>query len=153
MSPRLETSMTVNRPREEVFAFFADAGNLERLTPPELRFQILSPPVAMRKGTLIDYRLQLFGVPFGWRSLISRWEPPECFVDEQVKGPYRRWVHTHLFRETAVGTEIVDRVEYQLPLWPLGEPVKLLVARQLERIFAYRQQVLETIFSESGTTD
>ena len=154
MTRQLEVSLTVRHPREEVFGFFADAGNLERLTPPELRFRILPPqPLTMSVGALIDYRLQLFGVPFAWQTLISHWEPPACFVDEQLRGPYRSWVHTHLFREVAGGTEIVDRVVYQLPLGPLGRLVRRPVARQLERIFRFRQQVLEEIFTSGRRTD
>lgn len=148
MSPCLERSLIVDRPRDEVFRFFADAGNLETLTPSELRFQILTPrPISMAQGTLIDYRLRLFGVPFNWRTLISSWEPPDCFVDEQLRGPYRSWVHTHVFREVAGGTEILDRVVYQLPLPWLGPLAHRPVGRQLERIFNYRQQVLERIFA------
>ena len=154
MTQQLEVSLTVQHPREEVFGFFADAGNLERLTPPELRFRILTPqPITMFAGSLIDYRLQLFGVSFAWQTLISRWEPPACFVDEQLRGPYRKWVHTHQFREVAGGTEIIDQVVYQLPLGPLGRLVRLPVARRLQRIFSFRQQVLQEIFAAGRRTD
>jgi ligand-binding SRPBCC domain-containing protein len=154
MTRQLEVSLTVKYPREDVFGFFAEAGNLERLTPPELRFRILTPqPMTMYAGALIDYRLKLFGVPFAWQTLISRWEPPACFVDEQLRGPYRKWVHTHLFREVAGGTEIIDRVVYQLPLGPLGRLVGLPVASQLRRIFSYRQQVLKEIFAAGRRVD
>jgi ligand-binding SRPBCC domain-containing protein len=147
MLQRLQVTMSLDRPRDEVFGFFADAGNLAFLTPPELNFEILTPlPVAMHQGTLISYRLRLFGVPFAWQSLISRWEPPVCFVDEQLQGPYRQWVHTHRFHEVSGGTEIVDQVEYRLPLAPLSATLQWLVSRQLKRIFQYRQQQLEKIF-------
>lgn len=152
MPQRLVTSLTVARPRDEVFAFFADAGNLQAITPPELRFEILTPqPIDMTAGTLIDYRLRLFGLPFSWRTLISRWEPPNCFVDEQLRGPYRSWVHTHSFVAVDGGTEIRDEVVYRLPLAPLGELARLPVGRQLERIFAYRRRVLERIFAEENS--
>jgi ligand-binding SRPBCC domain-containing protein len=148
MLQRLHTSVRIDYPRDAVFAFFADAGNLEKLTPPELGFEILTPqPIPMYRGALINYRLRLFGVPFGWQSLISRWEPPDCFVDEQLRGPYRHWVHTHLFHEVDGGTEIVDQVEYRLPFSPLSTPVRWLVGRQLQWIFQYRQQTLAKIFA------
>ena len=96
-------------------------------------------------GTRIDYRLSLFGLPFNWRSLISHWEPPHTFVDEQVQGLYALWHHTHTFSETDEGTLINDRVLYRLPLWPLGEIALPVVKLQLKRIFGYRQQAIRSL--------
>jgi len=144
----LEREQVVPRPRPEVFAFFADAANLERLTPASLRFRIKSPlPIAMRPGAVIEYDLSLLGVRYGWRTLIERFEPPERFVDVQARGPYRSWRHTHEFEEVPGGTRIVDRVEYELPFGPLGGLAhRLFVARQLRAIFDYRRRVIAEIF-------
>lgn len=145
---QLEVRQTVAASLPEVFAFFADAGNLQRLTSPELDFSIVTPlPIKMHVGALIEYRLKLYGVPFLWKTLISRWDPPYCFVDEQLNGPYRLWVHTHCFTETDEGTEIHDHVRYRLPIWPLGESALPLVKVQLDKIFAYRRQVIDEIFN------
>lgn len=144
----LEREQVVSRPRPEVFAFFSDAANLERLTPARLRFRIKSPlPIEMRPGAVIEYDLSLLGVPFRWRTEIERFDPPERFVDVQARGPYRLWRHTHTFEEIAGGTRIVDRVDYELPLGLLGDAVqRLFVARQLAQIFDYRQRVIGEIF-------
>lgn len=134
----------IPRPLQDVFAFFAAAENLEVITPPELGFEIVTPaPIVIAEGTLIDYRLRLFGVPFRWRTRIARWDPPHSFTDEQVKGPYRTWVHTHAFRAVDGGTEMTDEVRYQLPFAPLGDLAYPLVRLQVRRIFAFRNRAIE----------
>jgi hypothetical protein len=144
----LTREQRVSRPRAEVFGFFAEASNLERLTPPTLRFRILTPlPIAMRAGTVIDYRLSLMGIPFRWRTLIEVFAPDSHFVDVQQAGPYALWRHLHEFVEVPGGTLVRDRVEYRLPLGPLGDLAHaLLVRRQLRRIFDYRREVIAALF-------
>lgn len=142
--PVLLASQILPLPRPRVFPFFAEAANLERITPPELRFSIAGrPPDSIEAGTLIDYRLSLHGVPFGWRTRIAAWVPDELFVDEQLRGPYALWRHRHEFRDTPDGgTAIEDRVEWELPLAPLSRPIRPLVRAQLARIFAHRHHAV-----------
>ena len=135
----LTTRLELPLPRDRVFEFFADAENLGAITPTELALRILTPlPIVMREGALIDYRIGLWGIPMTWKTRITRWNPPYEFVDEQLSGPYRTWIHTHRFRTTTSGTVIEDEVRYELPLGLLGRIVLPLVRRQLHRIFSYR---------------
>ncbi len=139
----------VPRPRAEVFAFFADAANLQELTPPWLRFEILTPPpIEMRPGALIDYRIHLRVLPLRWRTQITVWEPPHRFVDEQLKGPYRLWLHEHTFEEDGDATICGDFVRYAVPFGALAN--WLVVARDVRKIFAYREKRLREIFGSPG---
>lgn len=144
-----ETETFLPRPREEVFAFFSDARNLEKITPPFLRFQIMTPlPIEMEAGRIIDYRLRLNGIPIKWKTEISHWEPPFRFVDTQLQGPYRRWVHEHRFESVDGGTRMTDRVEYRLPFGWLGSIAHaLFVRRQVESIFAHRTAVIQNLLN------
>ena len=143
----LERELFIPRPRDEVFAFFADAFNLERITPPFLSFHIVTPkPIAMRAGTCIDYKMGLYGMRFLWKTRIAAYEPPCLFVDEQLKGPYRRWVHRHSFEESAGGTLMRDRVEYAVGFGPLGVLAhRLFVRRSVEQIFDFRNATIQEI--------
>lgn len=144
----------IPRPRIEVFAFFAAAENLQKITPTELNFRIITPlPISMAAGIHIDYRLRLFGLPFRWQTLISRWEPGVCFVDEQLRGPYAKWVHTHTFLESDGGTLVTDEVRYRLPLFPLGQVAYPLVRLQLKRIFDYRARRLRELLDARISDD
>ena len=132
-------------PPEEVFPFFSDAGNLDAITPPWLHFRVVTPlPVAMRVGTLIDYRLRLHGLPLRWRTTIKEWQPPRRFVDEQLRGPYRQWIHEHRFEPRDGGTLARDVVRYAVPLDFVAYP--LFVRRDIERIFAFRKESLRARF-------
>ncbi len=144
-----EREQLVRRTRREVFAFFADAANLERITPPALHFEIRSPqPIAMGAGATIDYQLSLFGLKFQWRTLIESFDPESRFVDVQLEGPYRSWRHTHEFSDAPGGTLVLDHVEYEVPFGPVGEIARrLFVARQLRRIFDFRRAAIETAFA------
>jgi ligand-binding SRPBCC domain-containing protein len=138
-------SLWLPYPREQVFDFFADAHNLERITPPFVSFKVLTGgEIKMQPGTLIDYRILIRGIPVKWRTEIREWEPPHHFVDVQLKGPYKLWHHTHTFEEQNGGTTCLDDVRY----WPLGGALTnwLFVHRDVEKIFAYRTEKLSEIF-------
>lgn len=146
----LERSQIIDRPRSETFAFFGDAFNLELITPPFLRFRILTePPIVMTEGTVIEYRLQLFGIRFGWRTLIEQWSPDVTFIDRQIEGPYSLWHHTHTFEELgANGTLMRDRVLYQIPFGPFGQVARALFVRKaLDQIFDYRRDMTSRLLA------
>ncbi len=141
----VEREQRLSQGIDEVFAFFADAANLEVLTPPFLRFRIITPlPIAMRRGALIEYHLRMHMVPVRWRTEIKEWEPGRRFVDEQISGPFALWHHTHTFQPDGEGTLMRDRVRYRMPLGPLGELARVaLIGRDLERIFDFRGAEIE----------
>jgi ligand-binding SRPBCC domain-containing protein len=148
---RLRFCQVVPRDRDRVFPFFEKAENLALITPSWLGFRVLTPtPVRMGEGTMIDYRIRLFGLPVRWRSLISRYEPPLAFVDEQLIGPYGRWRHLHRFEAVPDGTRLIDEVDYQLPPWLPQAAAELIdrfqVRPQVEEIFAYRREVFTDMF-------
>jgi ligand-binding SRPBCC domain-containing protein len=135
----LERTQVVPVPLDDAFAFFADPRNLAAITPPWLDFEIVDAPAQLEEGSLISYRLRLFGVPIRWRTRIVEWRPPHGFVDVQLAGPYRHWEHSHRLRDLAAGTEIADRVSYRLPFEPAASLVaRFTVERWLDAIFDYR---------------
>lgn len=146
----LERTQIVPRPLAETFRFFSDPRNLQRLTPAFLNFKFLErPPEVVHPGTAIDYQIRLYGIPVHWRTRIEVVEPPKKFVDVQEKGPYALWRHSHSFRDVGGGTtEMKDRVEYAMPMGPLGEiAYHLFVKRSLAQIFEYRERKLEEIMA------
>ena len=148
----LRMSLQLPVARDRVFAFFSDAQNLGRITPPEIGFSIQTPlPIVMREGTLIDYTIRLHGLPMRWRTRIERWVPNEMFVDVQLRGPYARWIHRHTFSDDGRGgTVIADEVRYALPLWPFGELAHPIVRMQLRRIFSHRTESVRRLLGVEG---
>jgi len=145
---QLRTEVRVPGRLQEVFPFFADAGNLELLTPPWLKFEILTPrPIEMRVGALIDYRIWLRIVPMRWRTKITVWEPPYRFVDEQIRGPYRQWIHEHTFEQIGREVAVRDHVRYAVPGGPGLERLAhaMLVKPDIDRIFAYRVEAMNRL--------
>ena len=141
--------MTLPLPVDRVFDFFSAADNLERITPPELNFRIVTPGrIELTAGALIDYRLSLFGLPFVWRTEITTWRPPHEFIDTQLRGPYAQWIHRHTFREEGGETVIEDEVRYRLPVPIIGELARPLVRLQLGRIFRYREARIRELLRE-----
>ena len=142
-----QSRLWLPRPRSEVFEFFSNALNLEGITPPWLQFRVVTAlPIRVYKGAEIEYRLRIRGIPVGWRSRITVWDPPHCFVDEQVTGPYRMWIHEHRFIDDSGGTSCEDNVQYA----PLGGAFmnKLIVEKDVRKIFAYRSDRLQETFGD-----
>jgi ligand-binding SRPBCC domain-containing protein len=144
-----ESQLWLPQPRDEVFAFFSDAANLDAITPTWLNFRTITPgSIVMHCGTMLEYKLRIHGFPIRWRSQITAWEPPVRFVDEQVRGPYRLWIHEHTFVERDGGTLVCDRVQYAVAFDWLTD--SLLVRPDVERIFRYRADVLRRRFGVSA---
>lgn len=143
-----EQEQWIQKPLSEVFAFFGNAENLERITPPWLNFKIISPsPVQMGSGVHITYQLKLHGFPLKWVTEITEWNPPFQFVDVQLRGPYRIWRHTHTFRSDGAGTRMTDHVLYQLPFGWLGRAAHSLAVRaDVHSIFAFRSRAIREFF-------
>lgn len=141
---RLFREQLIPRPIEDVFAFFADARNLEAITPSWLRFEMLTPqPVTMQAGAILQYSLRLHGWPIHWTTAITVWRPPFEFVDVQLRGPYRLWHHRHTFETVGDATRMIDEVDYRLPFgWAGSLAHGLFVRRDLQAIFDYRQETV-----------
>ncbi len=141
----LRQELTLEQPLEKVYDFFANPENLERITPPWLRFRIVSPqPVQMKQGATIDYKLRIHGIPIRWTSQITDCKPPFRFVDEQLKGPYKVWIHEHIFEPGPDGgTKIIDKISYAAAGGSLIN--NLFVRPDLRRIFQYRSEKIVEI--------
>ncbi len=151
---RLDMTQWLPLPPDALFTFFGDAHNLERITPDLLGFKVLTPaPIDMHAGTLIDYKLRVRGIPLRWRTRIEAWDPPHRFIDNQLRGPYQRWHHTHTFDPQDGGTLCTDRVRYRPPGGPLAPLInKLAVQRDVLAIFRHRAQWLTDHFSDGKHT-
>ncbi len=150
MKPHILIRETLlNGSMEDVFEFFSKAENLNVITPPVLGFKIITPlPVDMKKGTVIDYKIKLNGIPFNWRTEITKWDPPHCFEDTQIKGPYKVWIHEHKFEARNEKTFMTDTVRYLSPGGPLEFiPHNLFVKKKVNFIFDYRQKIFDELFS------
>ena len=149
----LNKTQFINQPIDVVFNFFSKPENLALITPSKLAFKILTPtPITINKGTLIDYTIRLMGFPVHWRTLITKYNPPYEFVDEQIKGPYLFWHHTHTFKAVNGGSEIKDKVRYSIPMGYLGQFIhKIWIKKDLEKIFEYRKAVIDKLFNQSDS--
>lgn len=144
-----QTEVILNAPKDEVFSFFSKAENLCLMTPNWLKIKILTPtPISIKKGYLIDYRIKILSIPVKWKTEITCWEPPDLFIDEQIKGPYKIWKHKHQFIEHNNQTKMIDRVQYQVPGWFLSPIVhKFFVRNAVKNIFEFRSDVIRKLFS------
>ena len=140
----------IDQPIEKVFNYFSQPDNLEEITPPRLKFTILTPcPIPMEKGSLIDYTIKILGFPIHWRTLIASYNPPHGFVDEQIKGPYIIWHHRHSFKDINGGTMIQDTVRYVVPMGIIGRFLNFIwIQKDLKGIFAYRKIIISNKFEK-----
>ncbi len=147
----LNRKQVITKALDNVFPFFTKAENLALITPPSLAFRVLTPsPIAMERGRIIDYTIRMVGMEVRWRSMITAYEPPLHFVDEQIMGPYSFWHHSHTFERLGKETLMHDCVRYALPLCLAGMPRdlahRLYVRPNLEHIFDYRRDVIASMF-------
>lgn len=155
---RLKREQWIDRPLERLFPFFERPENLALITPPSLEFRLLTPGlVKMEQGRIIDYTIRVLGIRIRWRSIISTYQPPFCFVDEQLMGPYSYWHHCHRFRKSGNGTKMIDDVHYALPLY-LPRLLREILHRwyvrpNLEQIFDYRERQYKKFFSSSNVLE
>lgn len=149
----LKRCQVIAKPRRDVFAFFGDPENLEKITPVSVGFNILTPqPIVIKAGIVLDYTIRLLGLSIRWTTLISSYDPPNRFSDVALRGPYSFWHHTHTFDESAQGTTMIDEVHYGLPLGLLGRMAhSLWVQRQLNYIFDYRAKVIGRLLDDDST--
>ena len=147
----LQREQWIPQPIDEVFAFFADARNLEAITPPWLGFRIWTlAPIVMSAGTHIEYQIRWRKLPVRWVTEIRCWDPPTGFMDVQLRGPYRLWEHAHSFQDVDGGTRMIDLVRYALPLGPLGSVAHAwFVKADLEKIFDYREERVSALLGKS----
>jgi ligand-binding SRPBCC domain-containing protein len=145
-----EQETIIGNPLNEVFQFFSNAENLAKITPDNLKFQIKSPlPIKMEAGTLIDYQIKIYNIPFHWRTKITVWDPPVRFVDVQLTGPYKMWIHEHSFEELGGSTKMSDKIQYQVPGGLFAPLVhRLRVKKDVENIFKFREKIIKQIFSK-----
>lgn len=145
----LKKEQFINKPLKEVFSFFEKPENLSEITPKNLSFKILnSTPIKMEKNALINYRIKILGIPLYWTTKITDYNPPLSFTDEQLKGPYSLWKHTHIFVECNGGTLMTDEVLYSIPYGIWGEIAqKIYVKRELDNIFSFREKIIKKIFN------
>lgn len=148
----IRTEIELDHPIDTVFEFFSKAENLQRITPDRLGFSIQTPlPVVMKQDTVIDYRIKLHGIPMHWRTLIPVWQPPHEFVDEQIKGPYKTWIHRHSFEEIGdQRTRMTDYVRYELPLTPLGDLAYPFIKREVDGIFRHRNETIPHLLADAA---
>jgi len=147
----LEFKQIINKDINEVFSFFSKPENLSLITPKRLDFRILTPsPIKMKEGQLIDYTIRILGKRIRWRTLITEYECPVRFIDQQLKGPYSMWHHTHEFKNVDGGVEIIDTVRYVVPFGFIGNIMNILFIKpDLMRIFKYRYKIIDKYFKEN----
>jgi len=146
----LKRKQFIKLPIEKVFDFFSKPENLEKITPSSLSFKIITPiPIDMSKGALIDYTIKLFFYPVHWRTIISDYNPPYSFIDQQIKGPYKFWHHSHEFKEVNDGVEIIDNVKYSVPFGVVGRLAhKIWIRNELNKIFDYRMKIINDLINK-----